>query len=205
MGLDLGFCLFTFRLELLCGSLYLFGIWSTMLLSLCLDLGSNCLRCILQVLKMFIGSMRSAGDFGLDLLDLLFGSINVDMFEKFFRKPRDLCLGLVCDSIEMTLDHMPLRSEIVLCIVELVVDLIFSSGSQCITLLLENIDKSSSLVGQIFSKVCGCIFNHIEEVSPLGIKLGEFLGWRSLELLELIHGVGALGFDCDGIDVSGGK
>ena len=153
MGLDLGLCLFTFRLKLLCGSLYLFGIWSTMLFSFCLDLGSNFFRFILQVLKMLIGSMCSAGDFGFDLLDLLLGSFNVDMIREVFSSLREFLLGLVCDSIELTLDHVPLLIEIVLCIVELVVDLSLSLGLQCITLLLENVDKSSSLVGQIFSKV----------------------------------------------------
>ena len=83
----------------------------------------------MHVLSMFSNSMRSTGDFVLDLLDMLFGSFDVHTIDDLLRKPRDLLLGLVCNFIELTLDHVPLFTEIVLCIVELAVDLSFSLGS----------------------------------------------------------------------------
>ena len=73
----------------------------------------------LQVAKMLIGNMLSAGDFVLDGLDLLFGFLNVVTFENPVRKPSDLLLGLVCNSIDLAHDNVPLRSGPVLCFVKL--------------------------------------------------------------------------------------
>ena len=96
--------------------------------------------------------------------------------------------------------------EIIQALVELVIDHRGDLGLPLITMLLELVDNSGGGMGQLFPKVLSLMFNPPNEVSPLGVKLGEFLGWRCLIVLELIHGVGGgLGLDCDGRDVGGGK
>ena len=115
----------------------------------------------LHVLSMFSGNLLSSGDFGLDLLDLLFGFLDVVTLENFVGKSGEFLLGLVCNSIDLTLDRVLLLIGPVLHIVDLVVDLSLSLVLQYITLLLDNIDKSSSLSGQLFSKILSCMFSPV--------------------------------------------